>query len=359
MIPEKRLLTKDDILLWENSETRHKLVDFLTSLAEAVKGHENTDYKEPISESIKSVVKILNRIRELVKKNPVTQDANSSRFGKVEFRDFYHDVSESSTSTISDTFPSLSQDQVTELSAYLTESWGNERRIDYGSGHELNFLCFLYGLLKCNIFQLERDARNMVLKVFITYLDIMRLIETTYWLEPAGSHGVWGLDDYHFLPFLFGAFQLSTHPHLKPTSIHNGEVVEMFQDKYLYFGCIAFINSVKTVASLRWHSPMLDDISGVRRWAKVAGGMVKMYEAEVLGKLPIMQHFLFGEFLPCPEGVSPLRDHSHDDDEGVDCCHVHDHSRINTWGDCCGIKVPSAIAATQMNKKNHKPIPFD
>lgn len=48
-------------------------------------------------------------------------------------------------------------------------------------------------------------------------------------------------------------------------------------------------------------SPMLNDISGVPNWEKVSQGLLKMFNAEVVGKLPVIKHLKFGSILTFPK----------------------------------------------------------
>ena len=45
------------------------------------------------------------------------------------------------------------------------------------------------------------------------------------------------------------------------------------------------------------HSNQLWNISMVPSWSKINSGLIKMYQAEVLDKFPVVQHVLFGSFI--------------------------------------------------------------
>jgi serine/threonine-protein phosphatase 2A activator len=83
---------------------------------------------------------------------------------------------------------------------------------------------------------------------------------------------------------------------MKPKSIHNPDILDNFSKEYMYLACVAYVKKIKK-GPFSEHSPMLDDISGVPNWKKVNSGLLKMYKAEVLEKVPIMQHLLFGSLI--------------------------------------------------------------
>lgn len=80
---------------------------------------------------------------------------------------------------------------------YLINSFGNSTRMDFGTGHELNYFCYLFVCYKK-----DKIKVNEVFETLKIYFRVVRSFINKYNIEPAGSQGIWGLDDYQFLPYL-------------------------------------------------------------------------------------------------------------------------------------------------------------
>ncbi|XP_022737993.1 serine/threonine-protein phosphatase 2A activator-like [Durio zibethinus] len=287
--PIKKITSHDDIRKFHDSLTSKNFLGFIVALSESIRAHKISDPSHE-SPTISVIVSIIETLSLWIDQIPPVQQ--SSRYGNISYRTWHERLTENAESLMLQFVPDDLKPSTVEIIPYFTDSFGNPRRIDYGTGHETNFAAWLYCLARMGIVK-EEDYQAVVARVFVKYLDLMRKLQLVYCLEPAGSHGVWGLDDYHFLPFIFGSSQLIDHKYMKPKSIHNDDILENFSSEYMYLSCIGFIKKVKK-GPFAEHSPLLDDISGVPNWNKVNSGMLKMYKAEVLEKVPIMQHFLFG-----------------------------------------------------------------
>ncbi|KAL1841887.1 hypothetical protein VTJ49DRAFT_6486 [Mycothermus thermophilus] len=276
------------------------------------------------------------RLRDLLSKlegfiEEVPPEKGPRRFGNPAFRRWHALLEERVEGLLREYLPPEvlqtwgEEGVLQEVKAYFVGGFGSKERMDYGTGHELSFLAFLGGLWKLGVFgdggggegEVER---SLVLGVFEPYLKVIRRLILTYTLEPAGSHGVWGLDDHSFLPYIFGSAQLtrpisdsepmplegSVPGAPKPADILKPAIVDRLRTENMYFSAIGFINDVKT-GPFWEHSPVLFDISGVRDgWGKINKGMIKMFNAEVLSKFPVVQHFPFGSLFswePDPEAA--------------------------------------------------------
>ncbi|RDX61853.1 Serine/threonine-protein phosphatase 2A activator, partial [Mucuna pruriens] len=292
--PTKRIQTPDDIRRFHDSDSGKNFLGFVVALSESIRGRKISEQCHQ-SPAVLALVSILETLTQFADEIPPVQQ--SARYGNVAYRTWHERMSTAGESLALRLLPESLRPATAELVPYFADSFGNASRIDYGTGHETNFAAWLYCFARLGVIG-EEDYPAVVARVFVKYLDLMRKLQLLYCLEPAGSHGVWGLDDYHFLPFIFGSSQLIDHKYMKPKSIHNEDILENFSSEYLYLGCIAFVKKVKKGVFAE-HSPMLDDISGVPNWNKVNSGLLKMYKAEVLEKVPIMQHFLFGSLIKC------------------------------------------------------------
>jgi len=312
VLPVKKIHFQADLMQFRETQTFRVIVNFIHHMSDAVIGisaHDPRASLETASPAAKAAHRFIQEIRGILDKTDAQE--TSQRFGNRAFRTFHSRMVASVPKLLEDLLTSvfmtddkgekvserLAHAAAVEMSPYVCDSFGNAFRIDYGTGHELHFVAFLFCLYSCRILH-EEDNVHTVLLIFKSYLELCRSIQQKYKLEPAGSHGVWSLDDFQFIPYIWGSAQLINHPTITPSSVLDPEIVKKYADEYLYLGCIAYTLSVKT-GPFHEHSPDLYNISAAASWQKINSGMFRKYDADVLSKWPIMQHFLFGSLIPC------------------------------------------------------------
>ncbi|KAH8403092.1 hypothetical protein KR222_004964, partial [Zaprionus bogoriensis] len=330
---EKRVHHLGDLGLWQRSRAYHDLIGYINGTSSAIQGIKTTDEMYE-SEMMRKLLGLFDALDRLVEQHPPLEQPQ--RFGNKAYRDWAGTMRDQVPELLAQLLPAPKHKYLNELLQYLTEAFGNATRIDYGTGHELSFLFFLCGLFKAEVL-LEQDIVSAALRLFNRYLEFVRQLQRVYNMEPAGSQGVWALDDFQFVPFIWGSAQLAGESRVDlpvvqancyfsplavkspfdPAKFVDEQIVSDFKDQFMFISCIDYICKVKT-GHFGEHSNQLWSITAVPTWVKINTGLVKMYQKEVclplhqmqynctylslnlrqiLSKFPVMQHVYFGELM--------------------------------------------------------------
>lgn len=287
-LPKREITSVVDIGKWKKSKAFKEFVEFISLLNLSVRGEAFKSCGQS-SGNISKILLILTELESIIDLTPPHDEPQ--RYGNKAYRDWHQKMSQTAALLVAQLSPLCAQN-CDQLMPYLLDSFGNAARIDYGTGHEAAFVMFLLCLSKLDVFQ-QSDLPCLVSHVFRKYIRLCQRLQLTYRMEPAGSHGVWCLDDYQFLPFVLGSSQLIGNEQLPPSSFLQEGLPEKLADQYMFMDSIRFINEVKT-GPFAEHSNQLWNISAVPTWSKVNAGLLRMYHDEVLLKFPVVQHFVFG-----------------------------------------------------------------
>lgn len=288
-LPRQVIKTEDDVHAWKLTRGYQDYGLFLRRLNESVVGHFlpwSSPESHPAIESTLRLLSALDRWIDEIPPLPTPQ-----RFGNLAFRTWGKRLEDECDALLTSLLPSELHPAIPHVSPYLLTSFGSFTRMDYGTGHETSFALFLLCLTLIRFYVPEPAVeREIVLTVFVRYLRLCWRLQDVYKLEPAGSHGVWGLDDYSFLGYIFGSAQLRDQTEIPVSAVLRPPL----PPTNLYFLSISRIHEVK-YGPFHEHSSQLYNIAtGVQHWHKVNSGLFKMYEAEVLGKRVVVQHLPLG-----------------------------------------------------------------
>ncbi|KNE71485.1 hypothetical protein AMAG_20367 [Allomyces macrogynus ATCC 38327] len=100
---------------------------------------------------------MLDELEKIADATPPEENPKT-RFGNPSFRFFYDRVQKALPTLLEPVV--RPREAIVEVAKYLEKSFGDRKRIDYGTGHEANFMAFLY--VRCRPFRGSRFAGAVI-----------------------------------------------------------------------------------------------------------------------------------------------------------------------------------------------------
>ncbi|KAK1936411.1 putative phosphotyrosyl phosphatase activator [Babesia divergens] len=267
------------------------IIDFVIQLNDAVIDKpiadeictETTQEEKTVSSTISRLISVLNRIEELtVHYKP--EDHTGCRFGSKAHSIWLNHISEiwdEVADELGITKADLDEGSKLKMRMHFLNSFGSNTRVDYGTGHEIQFTWFLKCLYDANLLN-EEDLSDLVLRVMSRYFKFVRYLIDRYNLEPAGSKGAWGIDHYQFLPFLLGSAQLKSNIEVVPQWIVQQGNTSTLTERYIFLQTMEYIKKKLKGLTLEIAAPMLFAICNSCGWRKINSGLIKMYKDDIV-----------------------------------------------------------------------------
>ncbi|XP_017110250.2 serine/threonine-protein phosphatase 2A activator [Drosophila bipectinata] len=300
--PYCKIETATDMEYWQQSKAYVILISYLFDVSSLIQGVRTTD-PFPVSRSIKRLLTIFDALEALIVANPpvassaidpkssLTDSGNRSfrKWARCMLRDIYYMVEKA--------VPKKKCQHVNELGFYLSASFGNSTKIEYGPSHELNFLFFVCSLFQAHILSKQEDLAASGLVLFDRYLKLVRRLQVTYSMAPPPNHGPYSLDKFQFLPFVWGAAQLCYDAPFSPRKMLDEDIVALHKGSYLLIDCVAHI-MMTNIGSFACHSSQLWCLASLSQWTDIYRGLVFRYTEDIVVDFELIQPMRFGTLMP-------------------------------------------------------------
>ncbi|KPV74193.1 uncharacterized protein RHOBADRAFT_54046 [Rhodotorula graminis WP1] len=275
--PVRKIYAQPDLEHWLRSDAYDSIDRFIQRLRVA----STHPVSEPLSKAVQHVVHLLGEAASWIQEPDASATPTSSRTAFVAWLDrLEHAAADLHRTLVVDPNHAIA---LPELRAHLVAAFGSPQRLDYGTGHELSFLAYLLVLRRVGLVS-AADEPALTRRVFADYKTLIRKVQGGFKLEPAGKLGVWGLDEHGHLVYHFGASQARIHPSKRPASLLSPPNASPNRIAYLFLTTLLHLHDDPS----RPASTSTDDEDA---------GLLRLYRAEVLDRLPVVQHLRFGAVL--------------------------------------------------------------